>query len=322
MSATEWAVIAALAAGFMILLLVGLRYSVRWRARRSLIRQRAVEPGGRFIEAEAALGRGDPWRAIALIGIPSDLAAKSDVRLREAVLLTAAYSTIGADGKATDAFLVAAQRLLEDDVQKIERLRPSEAAIVRQWLPRIPNEDTIDRIHTLHPELQLATSERTGGQRVSDAIELLEELATRIVHDARNAQADTRRWHTWNNLLGVFAAAAAAFAAVTAGFFEPSGLQKLVVVIPALISAALSATLTTLKPSEQEQEAAVRESSLVDLGQQMEMFQRLDLDAATGDELQREVINEVYERAARANLRPVSIPLLDAGRARLANHSV
>jgi hypothetical protein len=320
MSSSDWfAVIVAV--GFIgAAASVGAVYLWRWRKRQSLVRQRAKEDGGQFVEAQAALDRGDPLRAVNILRTPWKPVGGS---LRECLVLTSAYSSIGADGLATDAFLAAAKLLKATDGEGNHPLRPSEAALVRQWLPRIPDDDMATQIRDLHPELELSASERRGGRKAGNApvIELLDELATRIANDAHNAQADTRRWHTWNNLLGVLAAAAAAFAAVTAGFFEPTGLEKLIVVIPALVAAALSATLTTLKPSEQEQAAAVREGSLADLGQQMEMFQRLDLDAATGEELQRQVITEVYERAARANRRPVSMPLLDAGRARSTNQS-
>jgi len=133
-----------------------------------------------------------------------------------------------------------------------------------------------------------AAAEQSAGQTNS-----LAKLRQRVIGQHREADNQRRRSGTINVVLGAVAAALAA----GAGISGVSGFPKVVIGILALVSAATSTILITLKPSETAEVAKETAEALADLSSEIEQF---ETSAHTSEEA-RDAEIEAHNRLQAAN---------------------
>jgi hypothetical protein len=189
-------------------------------------------------------------------------------------VLADAYGRLGADGRAADASMYAVG---QPEQQSSLQLSATEATDIRRWLARLADPSISSRIRVARPDLFPTGLPGAAGAAAPNidfaTAALLDELAGRVESQIGVAHAETIRWSRLNLRVGVLAATAATGAGVAAGFTEFTGWARLWIVVPALGSAAFSALLATMKPSEREQAAQVREKALTNLAEQIQLFE-------------------------------------------------
>jgi hypothetical protein len=125
----------------------------------------------------------------------------------------------------------------------------------------------------------------------------------RVIRQGREAEKRRRRNNTINVALGAVAAAAAA----GAGISGVAGHAKVLIGLLALVSAATSTILITLKPAETAEVAKKTAEALADLSSEIELFE-------TGEEHKpeevRQAVIEVQNRLSAAKNRPPLVPLI------------
>jgi hypothetical protein len=131
----------------------------------------------------------------------------------------------------------------------------------------------------------------------------LARLRQRVVGQCREAERRSWRFRIINVTLG----AAAALAAAGAGFSGASKSPTLLIELFALVSAALSTILITLKPAETAESADKTAKALTDLAAEIELFETTGKDHSA--EAIHNAVTEVQHRLSAAKNRPRLIPL-------------
>lgn len=240
----------------------------------------------RLPAARAAYERGDYRRVCALLTDKSGAPLKAD-SLSDQLLLAGACDQLGGEQSSVEAFQ-AAVKILPDDAEerkiKIASLVPSERLIFEDLAQRFPD---------------LAT----GGPVASAQANSLANYRQRVIREAR--EADKRRGR--NNMINVALGAVAAAAAAGAGISGVAGHAKVLIGLLALVSAATSTILITLKPAETAEVAKKTAQALADLSSEIELFE-------TGGEHDaeqiRQAVIEVQNRLSAAKNRPPLVPLI------------
>jgi hypothetical protein len=245
-----------------------------------------VDPNVRLPAARAAYERGDYRRVCALLTDKSGAPVDAD-SLSDQLLLAGACDQLGGEQSSVEAFQ-AAVKILPSDAEerrkKVASLVPSEQLIFEDLAQRFPN---------------LAT-------RVPVAIAQTNSLANyrqRVIRQAR--EADKRRGR--NNKINVALGAVAAAAAAGAGISGVAGHAKVLIGLLALVSAATSTILITLKPAETAEVAKKTAEALADLSSEIELFETGE--EHTAEEVRQAVI-EVQNRLSAAKNRPPLVPLI------------
>jgi hypothetical protein len=244
-----------------------------------------IDPEGRRAAARAAYERGDYRRVCALLTDKSGALHEAG-SFHDQLLLAGACDQLGGEQSSVEAFL-AAEKLLPGDAeekkQKIASLVPSERLIFEDLAQRFPNHATRG------PVARAQTSS-------------LANYRQRVIWQGREADKRRGRNNTINVALGALAAAAAA----GAGISGVAGHAKVLIGLLALVSAATSTILITLKPAETAEVAKKTAEALVDLSSEIELF---ETERHTSEEVHQAVI-EVQNRLSAAKNRPPLVPLI------------
>ena len=215
------------------------------------------------------------------------------------ILRGAALEGVGAGGAAADLMIGVLQRPPPDDAVV---LTDRERSLLHQWIDRFPTVDVSAWIKELPPPDQPVELE---GAR--QALDVLKASVGRQVQDAKIDARSSGRLNLW---LGTGAAAVAAGVGVATGSTTLHGNAKLILVIPALFSAALSTFLTTLRPADRERLAQERASALQDLDMQIDLYLRTPVKKAEPTQ-DSAVLTEAYDRLAMANGHARPTPLTE-----------
>ncbi len=267
----------------------------QWRQIRNVLAASATSSGdstARLSVARAAYERGDYRRVCALLTKRTGDLYDHD-SLPDQLLLAAACDQLGGDERTVAAFR-ASVAILADDRKRIASLLPLEQLIFADLAQRFP--DLAEGVVAIVSPGSVA--EQLGSQTNS-----LAKLRQRVIGQRREADQRRRRYFMLNIVLGGIAAAAAA----GAGISGVSGSAKVLIGILALVSAATSTILITLKPAEAAEVARKMAEALGDVSSEIELFETGE--AHKPGEI-REAVMEIQNRLSAAKSRPRLVPLV------------
>jgi hypothetical protein len=295
MTKLDAALIGAAAGVLAVALIVALVLFVRrnrFRVRRQVGRVLApsatskVDSNVRLPAARAAYERGDYRRVCVLLTDKSGAPLEAG-SLSGQLLLAGACDHLGGEQSSVEAFQ-AAVKILPDDAEgrkrEIASLVPSEQLIFEDLAQRFPN---------------LAT----GGLVASAQTNSLANYRQRVIREGQEADKRRGRDNTINVALGAVAAAAAA----GAGISGVAGHVKVLIGLLALVSAATSTILITLKPAETAEIAKKTTEALADLSSEIELF---ETSGEHKPEEVRQAVIEVQNRLSAAKNRPAPRSLI------------
>ena len=303
--------------GIVALVLVSLAV-IAWIAsrdwRRRLRYRRGNPPRRRFrrgsppvpgmsVATRSAFARGDYMAVIEL--------ARPGVNAQIKLLLAQSYARIGADVLAANTASDAITAILAGGpdwsaANAVKGFSVPETQALRRWLDRL---DGIEGLDGINQERLAGLRESVLGlapERLEESVQLgseLDEMRQRVAAERRAEQNAISR-NRWINLV---AGTLAGGLAATSGVFGVTKGPTAVIALLAFASAAITATLTALKPAEREKESKVRADALGQLAAAIDFF---DIDRPEDAPGLLPAVKAVHERLAVAEGRGTIVPLV------------
>jgi hypothetical protein len=249
----------------------------------------------RLSAARAAFERAEYRRVCVLLtnrdGTPCDERSTSGQ-----LLLAAACSELGGYERSAMAFRSAITTLAtpHDTTLQTTKLLPSERLILTGLVQQFP-----DVMLETGLELPLASATEHPETQMNSLVSLRQS----VNKQGREAERRKRQNFATNLVLGGLAAAAAAGAGVSG----VSGRGKVLIGVLALVSAATSTILITLKPAETAEVARKTAEALSDLSSEIDLF---ETEGTHEPDAIRQAKIEVLNRLSAAKNRPRLVPLI------------